>query len=147
MGWTYGPNSMGSTSRTTWAATIFVMAAMVLLLWFGSLRSEDTVSAHLVSPRSDAHPIQTGAEIGDEGLFTCRLGIPCLATPNSAVGEPQEIENGAHSILNIEGASFTSGGQEDERCLLVGIPCFTSSSVGYTGQPGGGIGAGILLTQ
>ena len=168
MGWTYDINITGSTSRRTLATAVIVLAAMVILLWFGSLRSADPASAD--GPRSFAECPQPTFEECDEVIS----GVRPLVEPPSASASYAPAEQGAagRGFLNIQTLESTAvavreqgtvrcpligptcfdsttsdtSGQNTEGCLLPGIPCFEGDGFSYAGQLAGGSRAFELRT-
>ena len=117
MVWIYGRNLMSSTGRRTLVGAVFVLAAMVLLLWFGSLRGPGVALA--------AEFDTNGDQSIDERCF---LAIPCWLHDGSVIGdqtlwEEQDENVGALEAQGTE--TFATNGDQsiDERCFLA-IPCW-----------------------
>ena len=144
MGLTYGTNLMDTTSRRTMAAAVSLLAAMVLLLWFGSLRTSDTVSAD--GSRSLVECPETPYEQCEE----VSLDVRPLVLPNSeAAGRnsgTQEIEGRRFpGVPALENAGYAIGGHISDRCLLPGIPCFNDAE--YAPSEQGASDGGFLGTS
>ena len=151
MVWIYGRNLMSSTGRRTLVGAVFVLAAMVLLLWFGSLRGPGVALA--------AEFDTNGDQSIDERCF---LAIPCWLHDGTVIGdqtlweeqdenvgalEAQGTETGDSFEIQLLGTTLNSGGEDNVgRCLLPGIPCFHESGSGLTGQSAGVLSAMMLQT-
>ena len=100
------------------------LALIIALLWFGSIRNPDPVSA-------------------DEGrlYLECAEGVwaPCedaTLTAGPLSNGTGEL-NGAQ-ISGISGASFIPSGEEESgRCIFIGNPCYQDPGLGYIGQSAG----------
>ena len=147
----YGRSPIGSTGRRTLMAAVFALAAMVLLLWFGSLRGPGIALA--------AEFDTNGGQSIDERCF---LAIPCWLHDGTVIGdqtlweeqdenvgalEAQGTETGDSFKFQLLGTSLNSGGEDNVgRCLLPGIPCIHQSGSGLTGQSAGVLSTMLLQT-
>ena len=141
MGLTYGTNLMDTTSRRTLAAAVSLLAAMVLLLWFGSLRTADTVSAD--GSRSLVECPETPYEQCEEASMDVRpLVLPNSESAGRNYGT-QEIEGrGFPGIPALENTGYAIGVHISERCLLPGIHCFNDAE--YAASEQGTSDGGLL---
>ena len=113
------------------------LALIVALLWFASIRTGTTVSAHHVDPGSDSYPVQSMTESGEDGINSCILPVYCWGNPESPLGEPQTAEQGNQNFgsASITGTSFVAGGDQiDGRCTFIGNPCYQDPGIGYIDQ-------------
>ena len=102
------------------------LALIVVLLWFGSTRNPDPVSADEARLYSDCL----------EGSLAPCGGESVTPAPH---GNGAMESNGTQ----IPGTSPDSGGgQDSQRCLLPGIPCFHDSGATYQGMS-----ASVQVTQ
>lgn len=185
----YNTDFRKSTVRGTLVIAPAALALIVMLLWFGSIRNPDPLSADKAdiypaclegsfapcvdaalrigvftpaSPENDndasrgQHVLKGGIEsasvpsntdfpatTADKGLeCTISGGWSCLPESDSPF-DTQRAETGEDFDVQFPSASLNTGeGQDDQRCLLPGIPCTPES-----GNPGLGQSSGILATQ
>ena len=135
MGLIYNTNLKASTARSTLIVAPAALALIVLLLWFGSIRNPDPVSAdegrslwdcpqaslepcdepasmNSVDTSIDAASVSSSGHSGEKCLFP---GIPCLHDHGL---EHQAVQ--------------ASGTEENGRCIFIGNPCFHSSGHGLS---------------
>ena len=150
MGWSFDTHLARSTKRTTLAAAVIVMAAVVMLLWLGSLRSVDTVSADgnrsvtdcpqamleecdevisqlrpFVEPNHGSAGYAYGEQLGVRSGFLGITDIPIFTNTSNLFGEEEPaLGSEAHSV-GMEGAP---------KCHLPGIPCIHIHAPGYHGH-------------
>ena len=150
MGWSFDTHLTGSTNRTTLAAAVIVMAAVVMLLWLGSLRSVDTVSAD--GNRSVTDCPQAMLEECAEVISQLRPFVePNYGSAGYAYGEQAAVRSGFLGITDIPIFTNTSNlfGEEEPalgseahsvgmegapKSLLPGIPCLHNNAPVYHGQ-------------
>ena len=170
MGLIYGGNLVGPTTRRTLVAAILVLAAMVLLLWFGSLRSPGVALAAEFDTNGDqsihercffdpqcmeASSTRIGAQAIGEGQAES-AGV--LEQPNRTSQECI-LAGGIHCITRggetpeTRGAETkdyfefeTLGTNLNQRCLLPGVPCFHGPGAAIGAQSAGLLGATELQT-
>ena len=152
MGWSFDTHLTRSTKRTTLAAAVIVMAAVVMLLWLGSLRSVDTVSAD--GNRSVTDCPQATLEECDEVISQLRPFVePDYRSADYAYGEQEAVRSEFLGIPDVsiftntsnlfgeqetEGSEAHSVGMEGaQKCLLPGIPCLHNNAPVYHGQSAG----------
>ena len=114
--------------RTPFLTTLIVapaaLALIVALLWFGSIRNPDSVSA-------------------DEGrlYLACSEGSQEFCEGATLVAGPLSKGAGEFSGVQVPGmsldtgTSFIPGGEpENGRCIFIGNPCYQGPGLGYIGQ-------------
>ncbi len=147
MGWTFDANATGSTNPRTLVAGVAVLAAVVFLLWFGSLRIPDTVSAE--GSRSTVEcPLTQQKECG-EVVSSSRSEVrPAAEGTSHAYVRQEPVGRGFFGITAFENAGNAVTGEISQRCLLPGNPCFseTDYAVGELQAAGHGF-QGNLATQ
>lgn len=103
------------------------LALIVSLLWFGSIRNPDPISAD--EGRLYSECAEGSQEFcADATLISGPLG--------NGTGE----SNGAQlpGISLDTGTSFIPSGEEENgRCIFIGNPCYQGPDVGYIGQSAG----------
>ena len=110
-----GPKTLSGKSALIVASA--ALALLVMLLWFGSVRDADPVSA-------------------DEGGLSQQCSQVTSVSCEGATGQGSSAAlaaselNGHSSVLQLADArvpATSGGGQEESKCLLPGIPCTSSS--------------------
>ena len=112
-----------STVRGALVVAPAALALMVMLLWFGSIRNPDPLSAE---------------KANRECILTGGLSFHCSMTGSDPAAAMQGTERGEPSGVQSPGISIDSGeGQNNQRCLLPGIPCTLDPGNPAPGQPEG----------
>ena len=147
----YTTNLRKSTVGRALIVAPAALALIVMLLWFGSLRNPDQVSADDASlswgclevslaPCGDLSPgntvdavnSATSFRTGSECIFTDGIHCAIESDPTTAI---QTLKTVQPVDLQSLGVSPIDGGeQENERCLLPGIPCTLESDNPVLGQ-------------
>ena len=129
MGWTFAKNLTGLASRKTLPAAVIVLAAIVLLLWFGAIRSVVAVFADSI--RSDTECSQPTFEECEEVISSVRpLGQSTYGGTGYAYAEQEAVGSGLPGIPTLG----NSGGADDLlNFQLIPIACLVDHvSVGYS---------------
>ncbi len=133
MGWTFERNLTVSSIWRTLTAGGFVIAAVVLLLWFGSFRGTAIVSADKPASLSECQQTglascneapRVGGSLTQETISSCFPGIPCLMTDTNQNGEQGTGTDGLSNGQTHAAIPDLDGQGTLQRCLTPGIPCY-----------------------
>ena len=114
--------------RTTFLSSLIVataaLALIVALLWFGSSRNPDPVSA-------DEGRLYLECAEGSQEF--CGDATPTAGPLGNGTGELNGAEVPGISLDSV--TSFIPSGEEESgRCIFIGSPCYQDSGLGYIGQ-------------
>ena len=121
----YTTNLRNSTVRGSLIVAFAALALIVLLLWFGSIRSPDSVAADEARLYSECPAGML--EYGEDLSGATSIGTGNSATQEKSAGESPDIQFLGTSLLGGEE-------QNDGRCIFIGNPCWQDPGPWNSGQ-------------